>query len=227
VSLPAFQLDCGTKGNAVPTLLMKCGTAGDAVPTLLRACQPKSLCNIDWTTLSFVFSGPLTIYPDRCIGSDSGYAQSFKMVEVPTAFVIPANVPKATAVDVTATGKLVANVNWGRGCCPSGEFIEHEEAASGFKFAWDIIDYPSCHNPKGFHAWLWLPENGGGNFDWLAPAMVLYSIRVYCDWNPTEGTYGNYNSVAACPGWSGTPPLCVVYNGYAVASGGSMTVTAP
>jgi hypothetical protein len=205
---------CGTS-----KLLRQCGTS-----KLLRACPPKSLCNIDWTTLSFVFSGPLTIYPDLCIGG-SGDAESFKMVEVPTSFVIPANVPKATAVDVTATGKLVANVNWGSGCCPDGEFIEHEETASGFKFAWDIID-SSCHNPKGFHAWLWLPENGGGNFDWYAPAMVLYSILVYCWLNPTEGTYGNYTWVAGCPGGTGTPPLCVV-NGYAVASGGSMTVTAP
>ena len=39
MSLPTFQLKCGTKGNAVPTLLLKCGTQANAVPTMLRACQ--------------------------------------------------------------------------------------------------------------------------------------------------------------------------------------------
>ena len=66
MSLPAFQLDCGTKGNAVPTLLLKCGTAGDAVPTLLRKCAPKYICseltlNPD-LKLKFTWSGTL----NRC-----------------------------------------------------------------------------------------------------------------------------------------------------------------
>jgi hypothetical protein len=37
-----MQLKCGTKGNAVPTMLFKCGTQANAVPTLLRSCAPPS-----------------------------------------------------------------------------------------------------------------------------------------------------------------------------------------
>jgi hypothetical protein len=206
---------CGTS-----KLLRQCGTG-----KLLRACEARLLCDVTGT-LSFVFSGPLTLDTDLCRGGVAG-APAFKITEVPTGFVIPANVPKATSVDVSVIGKLVADYYGHNNCSCDGVPIVGQEAASGFQFAWDIRGWPDFGWGDTFCAWIWLPDWGGGNFGFGAQPMILHYIEVPCSFSPREGTYGNYTFDHSCGFVVGGARPTDYGNYIHATTGGSMTVSVP
>jgi hypothetical protein len=190
---------------------------------LLVNCGPKLLCDVTGM-LSFVFSGPLTFYPDLCFQQDSPPSDlDYKVEEVPTGFTIPPNIPKATAVGITPIGKLKLAMcdSYDCTCVPPPGWWEafgiptHPEFTDGFFIGWDIR---TIGGEPTFLVWIWANTDSAN--------MCLRYVEIPCVLNPAEGALPDSMIVSGCsallgevpPAGGSVQPIC---------NGGTLTVSVP